>query len=1072
METTKQQSITKHELPSYLEAVQSQLPALQLLINMGWDYLSPDECREMRGGRIGSPLLETVLTEHIRNKCGFDFKGSRHAFGENAIQSAVQELKNFRATGATYQNEEVYDLLCLGTSVPQTVEGDTKSFTIHAIDWNVPENNTYHCTAEFKVERVGHQKHYVPDIVLFVNGIPMVVIECKRSAYTDLSKKPIDMAINQLADYQKSDGIPQLFLTSQLLLSLARDKAEYGTTGTSRKFWCCWREKNKNNEIMDLIQTSIPDDQLEKLLDTTFKANRHKFKKLLDEGRVIYEQDRLLYGLCQPNRLMELVQQFILFDNGVKKIARYQQFFTVKVIIKRVTAAKDGKSRSGGVVWHTQGSGKSLTMVMLAKALTLSKEISTPRVILVTDRIDLDEQICDTFKACNLTVEKATTGAHLAEMLRDGKRHVITTLIHKFATAASSGGLKSVDRNTFVLVDESHRSNYSEQHARMKLMLKGACFIGFTGTPLAKDPKKNTFIKFGEMFKPPYTIAQAVEDGAIKPLIYEARYVPQPVQQDAIDGWFERLTESLNDKLKADLKRKFSSEKQLNKAAQKVRMVAWDISLHYSMTYQGTGMKGQLVAPDKATARLYKNILDEFNMVRSEVLVSGPAAHEGEDTGGEPSSDEKEFWQVMMDRYGSEKKYNKQLINAFKNGDEPEIIIVVDKLLTGFDAPCNTVLYLTRTLKDHTLLQAIARVNRLYEGKEYGLILDYSGVIENLDEAIDFYTKLADYDHNDLVETVTYISDQTAKLPQLHSNLWEIFATIKGSSDTEVYHEYLRDEEKRRKFYKDFSAFARSMGLALSSTTFLEETSEAQIDIYKSDLKFFSNLRADASIRFQERIDFSEYEPKIKKLLDTHVGAGTVETLIKPINLLDAKEREEVLSEEGKSDDSKADMIASAVRHSIEQEYDKDPAFYKKFSKMLEDVLTALHEKRVQAAQALNSIKEIAIKVATHTEDNIPDYLIGNDMARRYYGMINEDIAEYTTDSKAMGASIALEVVKRIKKHKVRDWKDNYDALNSMRREIDDIFFEVTGELNLSFPLDVQDKLIDKCLEIAIANEN
>lgn len=1065
------EELPKYEVtPSYLEAVQSQLPALQLLINMGWDYLSPEECVELRNGRLSTALLEPVLLDHIREHCRYDFKGRTHAFSENAIQSAVQEIKNARATGATFQNEAVYDLLCLGTSQPQTVEGDTKSFDLKFIDWQNPENNNYHCTAEFKVERVGQSKHYIPDIVLFVNGIPVVVVECKRAAYTDPNKKPIDLAIKQLGDYQQSDGIPQVFVTSQLLLALARDKAEYGTTGTPRKFWSRWREDGIDDDIRDLIGTTLPDDQLAKLLDGPFAANEQAFKKLLKEGRFVYEQDRTLYGMCRPDRLLELMFQFIQYDNGLKKIARYQQYFTVKDILKRVTSSPDGEPRSGGVVWHTQGSGKSLTMVMLAKALALSKQIENPRIILVTDRIDLDDQIYGTFKACSMKVEQASTGAHLIEMLQDGKRHIITTLIHKFAAATARSSIE-VDHNTFALVDESHRSNYSEHHARMKLALKGACFIGFTGTPLAKDPRKNTFAKFGEMFKPAYTIARAVEDKAVMPLIYEARHVPQPVQKEAIDGWFERLTSNLTEAERADLKQKYSSEKQLNKAAQKIRMVAWDVSLHYSMAYQGTGMKGQLVAPDKEAARLYKKMLDEFGMVTSEVLVSGPGTNEGESKNPEASADEKAFWAAMMDRYGSEEKYNKQLINAFKKAEEPEIIIVVDKLLTGFDAPCNTVLYLARTLKDHTLLQAIARVNRLYEGKEFGLIMDYSGVIENLDEAIDFYTNLADYKHEDLVDTVTYITDEAKKLPQLHSDLWELFSAVKGSTDTEVYQEHLRDDERRAKFYERFSAFARAMALALASTTFLEQTAEGQINIYKKDLKFFRNLRAEASIRFQERVDFSEYEPKIRKLLDTHVGAGDVEQLIEPIDLLNTEQREEVLGKENRSDESKADMIASAARHTIEQEFEKDPAFFTKFSKLLENTLEALHEKRLQAAEALAKIKDIAVKVATHTGDDVPEQLVGHDMARRYYGTVQEEIKEYVTAKPDVGATIALEVVKRLEPHKVRDWTNNTDALNAMRREIDDIFFDVADEFGLEFPLELQDKLIDKCLEIAIANE-
>jgi type I restriction enzyme R subunit len=444
----------------------------------------------------------------------------------------------------------------------------------------------------------------------------------------------------------------------------------------------------------------------------------------------------------------------------------------------------------------------------------------------VTDRIDLDNQICGTFRACGMEPEQANTGEHLVELIIDNKRHIITTLIHKFAAASRNRKLCGVDRNTFVLVDEGHRSNYSEHHARMKVALKNACFVAFTGTPLAKDAKRNTFLQFGALLEPAYTISRAVEDKSVTPLLYEARHVPQPVDQPAIDSWFEKLTLGMSPAQRADLKRKFSSERQLNKAAQKVRMIAWDVSQHYAMSYQGTGMKGQLVAPDKATALLYKKFFDEFAHVHAEVLISSPQVHNEGEGSGEASEEEKTFWKAMMDRYGSEDKYNKQLINAFKNGDEPEIIIVVDKLLTGFDAPCNTVLYLCRRLKDHTLLQAIARVNRLYPGKQYGLVLDYSGVIKELDDAIDFYANLAAFDQQDLDNTITYIEAESKKLPQLHSDLWELFTEVRNSTDPEVYEQHLRDEERRNRFYERFGAFARALSLALASTTFLVNTPE------------------------------------------------------------------------------------------------------------------------------------------------------------------------------------------------------------------------------------------------------
>eukprot|EP00903_Cladosiphon_okamuranus_P003927 g3925.t1 len=1066
------EEMSEHPLASVQKEAraQSQLPAIQLLLEMGWEYLPPAECDRLRGGRLGTAIFEPLLADFIRENGRFEFKGREHVFTENAIATAVEALKSQRATGATHQNESIYDLLCLGTAVSQTVDGDTKSFNIHYIDWKQLKNNRFHCTAEFRVERVGLRKFFVPDIVLFVNGLPLGVIECKRSAYVNQRLDPMEQGIEQLSSYQKKDGIPQVFLFSQLLMVISRDKAEYGTIGTPRKFWSVWREDGLDEEISHLLESPLKEET--GLLSAPFSQAADEFRALHEGKRTITTQDRALYALCRPSRLLDLTFRSIVFDNGVKKIARYQQYFTIQDILSRVLAADGREERDGGVVWHTQGSGKSLTMVMLAKALMLSPGLLNPKVILVTDRIDLDDQICGTFRACGLETEQAKTGKHLVELLQDDRSHVVTTLIHKFEAAARSPQLNGVSRDTFVLIDEGHRGHYAEQHSRMRIALQGACFIAFTGTPLARRVKKNTFVTFGAMFDPPYTISRAVEDKAVLPLVYEARHVPQRVDRRAIDGWFEKLTSALNDEQRADLKRKFSSETQLNKSAQKVKMIAHDVSVHYAVTFQGTGLKGQLVAPNKATALLYKDFFDEFGIVATEVLISSPTVQEGESKSPEATEREKKHWEAMMDRYGSEEQYNKQLINAFKKGEEVEIIIVVDKLLTGFDAPCNTVLYLARKLKDHTLLQAIARVNRLHTPiKEQGFIMDYTGVIEELDEAIDFYTNLAAYDDGDLAQTVSLMAEEIARLPADHSLLWDLFPGLRGHLDHEVFEERLRDEERRAQFYERFSRFARSLATALSSTTFLADTEENAIKRYKADLKFFQNLRASAAMRFQERIDFSEYEPRIQKLLDTHVAADEIVTLSEPINLFDAQQRQEVLESEGKSTEAKADTIAAATQRVIEQEMDKDPAFYTKFSKMLRDVIDDLHMKRIKAIEALDKIKEIATKVATHTGDKVPRELVGKEHARRYFGLINQELAHIEGGERA-AIEIALQIRDSISRHKIRDWRRNEDAKKAMRVEIDDLIFDTAEELGISIPLELQDKILDRCLDIAQANED
>ena len=1058
--------------PEYSERMQSQLPALDLLIRLGWEYLPPTRANELRAGRLGNVILEDVLRQSIRDRCRYEFKGRTHPFTENAIHAAVERLKGFRAT-ALYQNADVYDLLCLGASEPQTVDGDTKSFTIAYVDWASPENNTYHCTAEFRVERPGQDAHYVPDIVLFVNGIPLAVLECKRSAYLNFRKNPLDLAITQMAGYQAKNGIPQLFLYTQLLLAVARTEALYGTSGTPRKFWSAWQEDGVEDGVTALLAKPTPESVRDHVLadDGPFSSCREEFLELTDEERGVTEQDRTLYGLCRPERLLELVYGFVIYDQGRKKIARYQQYFTVGNILERVHTCRADGTRPGGVVWHTQGSGKSLTMVMLAKALALAPDILNPKVVLVTDRIDLDDQICGTFRACGLEPEQAATGANLVDLLLDERTHVVTTLVHKFASAVANRGLPQASANTFVLIDEGHRSHYQSHHANMKLALKGACFIAFTGTPLARSARRNTFAQFGDLFRPAYPIEQAVRDKAIVPLLYEARHVPQSVDRAAIDSWFERMTAGLTKEQRADLKRKFATEDHLNRALQKIRLVAWDIGVHFSTHLQGTGLKGQLIAPGKLTALKYKDCLDEFGLVSSEVLISAPGEIEGEDGPGDDNVRITEFWERMMDRFGTEEAYNRQLINAFKHGEEPGIIIVVDKLTTGFDAPRNAVLYLTRKLRQHTLLQAIARVNRLCDGKDHGLILDYRGVIEELDEAIDFYAQLADYDPADLRRTVTNIGEEVSKLPQRHSDVWELFAGLKGSRDQDAYEKRMDDPNDRRRFYDRLRVFSQTLSLALSSSDFLETASAQQIDRYREDFKLFQNLRASLGRRHQEVVSYAEYEPRIQKLIDTHVGASEVEKLCDPINLLDANERRAVLEDQGLSLASRADTIAAATSRAIEEQMDRDPAFYRKFSKLLEDTIRAHREGRIRDLEYFQRSEEIAERVATHTDDDTPELLRGQDMAQRYFGCVHESLGEYIVNGRDIEAETALQVERCIEKQKVRDWRGNPDAINAMRNEIDDILFELGEKHGVEFDLDDLDAIIDRCIEVAIANE-
>ena len=1058
-------STKSQDVPSFLEDRISQIPALQLLQNLGWQYLTPREAVTLRAGKLSNVILDGVLVPQLRKFNKIRFKGAEYEFSEANIQSAIQALREFVFDGLIRTNEKIYDLLILGKSLSQTIDGDTKSFPLFYIDWNRETfltNNVFHVTEEFAVERSGSHETRRPDLVLFVNGIPLAVIELKRPD----DKDAMQNAISQHLRNQRDDEIPQLFLFTQLLLAFSKNEAKYGTTGTRDKFWSTWKE-DVDAELRPIVNRSLSSSQKDRLFADRSPQVRAFFERLEHQPRELTPQDRTLYSLCRPERLLDLMYNFTLFDAGEKKIARYQQFFCIKKILQRIRQQDEEGRRKGGVVWHTQGSGKSLTMVMLAKAI-VREDLPDYKIVLVTDRVDLDDQIYKTFRHCDMEPDRAKSGRHLAKLLEGPKSRVVTTIIDKFETAVVKCELRNESENIFVLVDESHRGQYGGMHNRMRKALPNACFIGFTGTPVTKK-EKNTINKFGGLIDT-YTIRQAVDDHAVVPLLYEGRDVEQQVDRKTIDRWFDQLTVNLKPEQRADLKKKFSTTDQLNKAEQKVKEIAFDIGMHFQESSYTAGMKAQLVAQDKNTALLYKKYLDDFGIVSSDVLISGPDDREGNEEVDESKLPAVVvFWKKMMAKHGSEEQYNKNIINSFKYGEDPKIIIVVDKLLTGFDAPRNTVLYLTRQLKDHTLLQAIARVNRLYEGKDFGYIIDYRGVLQNLNNAFDLYGKLEDFDHGDLDDAINDVAEEVQKLPQRHSDLWDIFKGIKNKRDEEQYEQLLADQELRDSFYERLSAYARNLAVALSSLRFMEDTPSAKVEKYKADLSFFVKLRVAVKKRYAEVVDFKEYEAKIQKLIDTHVTTGAVEKVTTLVNIFD---KEAFLKEIEKLESiaSKADTIAHRTKKTISERMDEDPAFYRKFSEMLEDAIRAFREKRLADRDYLNQVMEVAESIRTRSGDSLPETLRNQDGAKAFFGVLKDLLGRYcenANDGRNLSADAAIEIDQIIQEEKIVSWINNPDVQNRMKNRIEDYLHELKAETKLEITFEDIDDILEKCLEIA-----
>ena len=1057
----------------------SQLPALQLLANLGYRYLTPEQALAMRGGRLSNVLLEEVLRDSLKRINRIQHKGENYLFSEENLQTAIQRLKNVKYDGLLKTNESVYDLLTLGVALEQSVEGDVRSFTLNYIDWKNPENNVYHVTAEFAVERTRSHETARPDIVLLVNGIPFAVIECK-SPNTEVAQ-----AVSQMIRNQRDEYIPALFTYAQLVIGSNKNHCKYATVGTAAKYWAVWREEREEKDedgaaLRAVLDQPLPQEAkagLYELLAEGFGVREPDAEYLV--RRALTEQDRTIYALCRPERLLRMALQFTVFDGGRRKIARYQQFFAVERILGRVKQRDDAGRRAGGIVWHTQGSGKSLTMVMLAKALVLDLDIRTPRIVLVTDRVDLDKQLGNTFAACGLTPDRAKSGRDLVELVAQNKAHIVTSLIHKFDKALTTRKFQDESTEIFVLVDETQRTQLGMFAARMRQMFPNACYIGFTGTPLLKREKSDV-MRFGGIIHT-YAINQAVSDGAIVPLLYEGRLVEIEQNKAAIDVWFERHTEGLTSAQKADLKKKYARAEMLNKADQVIYMRAFDISAHFQQNWQGTGFKAQLVAPSKVAALKYKAFLDDIGEVSSEVIISAPDEREGfDDVDDDESTDEVvAFWQRMMKRYGDAEAYETQIINTFKHGSDPEILIVVSKLLTGFDAPRNTVLYLTRKLKEHTLLQAIARVNRLYDDdegakpKEFGYIIDYAGILGELDQALTTYSALEGFEEGDLAGALVSINNEVRQLPQRHAELWDVFKAVANRQDEEAFEQLLSDEKIRENFYERLSAYAKTLAIAMSSEEFITTTPENRFKAYKADLKRFTNLKAAVRLRYAESIDYRDYEPKIQKLLDTHISANEVLRLNEPVNIFDSAAFQQVVEEQGhgKPTAAKADMIAHATKRAITEHLDEDPAFFEKFSKLIQQAIDDYRAGRISDLEYLTRASEIKDAVVNRKTDDMPTVLHGNDHAIACFGVLEPYFGRHVADAaqaKAVAAEAAVSIWAIVERNRVVGFWDNLDAQRRTMNEMDDFLYDqIRNERGIPLTTEEMDEIINRSMQLA-----
>lgn len=1021
----------------YFEVSASQKPAIALLQSMGYTYISPKDCERQRGSRY-HVLLKDILRGQLRRLNRYSYAGAENEFSAANIERAMEELDEPLTDGLVRTSEKIYDALLLGKSYPETVGGGKSlSFNLKYIDWEHPENNLFHVTEEFAVESQDKLHNARPDIVLFINGIPFAVIECKAPHI------PVEQAVEQMIRNQQADYIPQLFKYAQIVMATNKNTVKYATAGTPKKFWSVWKEQD----------TAFLDSGL-----AQFVADR-----------VPTEQDRNIISLFRQERLMELTRYFVLFDANVKKICRYQQYFAIREIMKTIAQQDSRGNRQSGVIWHTQGSGKSLTMVMLAKYILMVLADCNPRVVIVTDRKELDGQIAATFSHTRLNPARATSGRHLVELVTNGKADVVTTIINKFNTAERLAA-RNTSRDVFVLIDESHRSNYGSMAAKMRTVFPNACYIGFTGTPLMKR-EKNTLTKFGKLIHK-YTIQDGVEDGAIVPLIYEGRFVEQKVDEENIDMWFRQTTKRLTDPQKEDLRRKWSSIRRLTSTDARIKRIALDINNHFILGFKDTGFKAMLATNYKRDAIRYLKCFEQFDDLTCAVVISPPDMRESVDDIDEGTDHEViEYWEKMMKQYGDADTYEEAMKNKFCDG-EIDILIVCSKLLTGFDAPICQVLYIDKELKEHGLLQAIARTNRLHDGKEYGLIVDYRGLIQKLDAAMDMYSGagLENFESGDLRGVVIDVLEALGQLRTAYTNLIDIFTDIKNLDDTEAVEVALADEKRREQFYNLLCAFGRALNLALNSEQVYAALPGEERKKYQDCFVFFSKVRRSVKIRYCDAIDNSEYEPLMQNLLDTHLSVAGLKQITSPVDILNKDDFEQELEELG-SLHAKADAITSRLSKSISAKYEENPAYYDSFSKRIKDALDQYKEKVISDAEYLAKMRSILEDYRSgRSSVSYPERIKHNVHAQAFYGVITAlfDDAQVEGMTPDFAAEIAEEITAIIAKHSCVDWTNNQTIHNRISQDIDDLFYAYEKSRGMVLSFDLIDKVIENVKTVAL----
>ena len=982
-------------MPDLREKELVEDPAVALLTDhLGWTELHHKEADAMRGTRR-EVVLFPVLRDAVRRLNPW--------ISDENVEQVVRRITKIPATSLLDANEKAYEILQRGTSVRQDLGDDQglRSRDVRLIDYAEPERNVYHVVRQLRVQAV---KENVPDLVLFVNGIPIGVIECKSPEIA----KPLEEGRKQVFRYQECRdqfrrlGCPQLFPTVQVIAVLTRDQARYGTVSTPWRHWSEW-------------------------LDTA-PLSRDDVAAAL--GHEPGPMETFFFGMFRHETLLDLVENFVVFEKSagrtVKKLAKYMQFRAVNTILRRALEPHPDQALvRGGTVMHWQGSGKSLTMLWAAFKLRQQAELGNPTLLIVTDRTDLDDQIFATFRNAGFpTPIQAKSAKHLRNELSHPVGQTVMSTVQKFRKSVADGVEVTPEHSIFVLTDEAHVTQYGKLAGNLRAALPHATFFAFTGTPIAK-PKRSTVAEFGPVIDR-YDHVQSVRDGVTVPIRYAGRLPELRLAGTDIDAIFDRVFRGISEDERERLKRKYATRDAIAAAPRRVEAVAADLIAHYEGAIEPNGFKGQVVAASREAALAYYRTIRELNGPSCEALYTLVHNEEGD-----------------LAEHAHTAAEEKEIIRRFKEEADPQLLIVCDKLLKGFDAPVEQVMYLDRPLREHTLLQAIGRVNRRMEKKTYGLVVDYWGNLAELKTALEQYgtdlsAGMVEIDGRERVIA------RTEEAVEAALRFFGPEARLDDPAHDDRCVRALEPEDRRIRFNRLFKEAADLMDELLPDPAYRR---------FDDRLTWLARIRRRALNRYADRsLDFSDSGAKVQRLIADHLVVDGVTALNEPVSIY-SPEFQELLDAEP-TQGERASLLEHRIAAEITVRTETDPVFAESLRERLERIIAATRERRLEEQQTLAELADLLDDVRNpraHGEqldidpEVAPYYAV---IARALSGAapqpgsapgVAEPGAPYETGGSGAEPdlrAVAERVYDALREHAVVGWQAKFDAQREMRRAI------------------------------------